>query len=144
MAGYNKVANKSNNALYAEEDFILMRKEAVLFLIENFSTTKKEAEFILDWSDNSEWHHVGSRFRKVKYYDLSWAERHPSYINDMREEAWTEYRRERETAEFLHIDSSAKISQSEFVDMYLAGVLKARRDPRQRFSTTIFLDALEN
>jgi hypothetical protein len=62
----------------------------------------------------------------------------------MKAEATSSYERARETAEFLQKDCGAKISQEKFVDLYLSGVLKARRDPRKIFSNKFFLAELEN
>jgi len=90
MAGYNYRENKSNNAVQAEQDGILMRKDAERFLVEKFSITKKEAGFILDWTMTSEWHHVGSRYKRVRYYDLSDAGRE-GFLSQRREEAKEAY-----------------------------------------------------
>lgn len=144
MAGYNKLENKSNNAVQAERDCIFMRKDAERFLVEKFSITKKEAAFILDWTMTSEWHHVGSRYKRVRFYDLSDSS-YPNFLEDRMFIAKESYEHSIIEAKAWYASLSLtmaekKISVEEFVKLFLKAKIKSARNPEsKRLSILDFL-----
>ena len=143
--GYDTERNKSNRAVDAEKMNVLTREKASSFLIKQFSLTKKEADFLLDWGDFQEWHHHGTKYRKTRYYDLStWDD--PDFLSDLRKEAnksyqdtskrakhWYEF--SFENPKFCSIElgtSEFPKNEKDFIDFYLKLQIQQKRDPRKK------------